>query len=318
MKVALVEPLGVSPELISELGEKISSLGHDFVSFDTLATSNEELIERSRGAEVVMIANHPYPNEVIDALPELRMIAVAFTGVDHVGREAALAHSVMVCNCAGYSDVAVAEHVIGLTISLMRKINEGDAAVHDGGTNQGLAGTEIFNKTVGIVGVGHIGLQTAKLFKAFGARVLGYARHQNPEAVAAGVEYVDMDELLAKSDIVSLHLPMNPSTAKWFDAEKINKMKQGALFINCARGPIVENDALADALVSGKLAGAGIDVFDTEPPLKSNYALLNAPHTVLTPHVAFLTKEALVRRAHTEFDNVIAYINGEPTNVCEL
>lgn len=201
---------------------------------------------------------------------------------------------------------------------MLRKVGAADAAVRAGKTSAGLVGTEICGKTVGIVGCGKIGCATGRLFKAFGARVLGYARHEHPEAVEAGIEQVSLEQLLTESDIVSLHLPNNDATRKSFGAEQFAQMKDGAVFINCARGAIVDNDALAQALNDDKLAGAGIDVFDMEPPIPADYALVNAKNCIFTPHVAFLTHEAMQRRAKIEFDNVIAYVEGRAQNVCEL
>ena len=265
-----------------------------------------------------MIANNPYPAEAVHGADALKMIAVAFTGVDHVALDACRERDIEVRNCAGYSDTSVAELTLGLTIDVLRKVAAADAAVRAGKTSAGLMGTEICGKTVGLIGCGKIGCAAGRLFKAFGARVLGYARHEHPEAAAAGIEQVPLDELLAQSDIVSLHLPSNETTRKSFGAEQIAQMKDGAVFINCARGAIVDNDALAAALNSGKLAGAGIDVFDMEPPIPADYALVNARNCIFTPHVAFLTHEAMERRAKIEFDNVLAYIEGRAQNVCEL
>lgn len=321
MRVALLEPLGVSEERISELSAPIRERGHEFVYFSEKTTDPEELARRSAGADVVMIANNPYPASVVESTDALKMIAVAFTGIDHVALDAckAKAKDVMVCNCAGYSDVSVAELTLGLTIDVLRKVAAGDAAARSGRTSAGLVGREISGKTVGIVGTGHIGTQAGRLFAAFGAHVLGYARHENPEATAAGIEYVDnLDELLRASDIVSLHVPSNASTRRMFTAEKFALMPEGSVFINCARGAIVDNDALADALNSGHLAGAGIDVFDMEPPLPADYALLHAKNALLTPHVAFLTEEAMERRAVIEFGNVVSWLDGAPENVCAL
>ena len=246
------------------------------------------------------------------------MIAVAFTGIDHVGLSACRERGVEVRNCAGYSDVSVAELTLGLAIDVLRKVSAADAAVRTGKTSAGLMGTEICGKTVGIVGCGKIGCATARLFKAFGARVLGYARHEHPEAAEAGIEQVSLEQLLAESDIVSLHLPNNDTTRKSFGAEQFAQMKDGAVFINCARGAIVDNNALAQALSDDKLAGAGIDVFDMEPPIPADYALINAKNCIFTPHVGFLTHEAMQRRARIEFDNVVAYVEGRAQNVCEL
>ncbi len=318
MNIALLEPLGVPAERIQELARPLTDAGHTFTYYDTKTTDPDELAARSAGADIVMIANNPYPASVIERCDALKMIAVAFTGIDHVGLDACRERGITVCNCAGYSDVSVAELTIGLTIDVLRRVGAGDAAVRQGGTSAGLTGREIAGRTVGIVGCGKIGTQTARLFRAFGARVLGYARHENPAAVEAGVEFVPLEQLLAESDIVSLHLPLNDTTRKTFGTEQFAQMKDGSVFINCARGAIVDNDALADALSSEHLAGAGIDVFDAEPPLDPGYKLLSAPNCVFTPHVGFLTEEAMERRAVIEFDNVAAYLAGTPANVCAL
>lgn len=318
MKIALLEPLGVSADRITELARPLEEAGHTFTYYDTKTTDADELARHSADADVVMIANNPYPARVIEGADNLKMIAVAFTGIDHVGLDACRERNIAVCNCVGYSDVSVAELTIGLTIDVLRRVAEGDAAARNGGTSTGLVGREIHGRTVGIVGTGHIGIQAAKLFRAFGADVLGYARHKSYAAQEAGITFVGLEELLSRSDIVSLHLPLNDTTRKTFGADQFAQMKDGAVFINCARGAIVDNDALADALNSGHLAGAGIDVFDTEPPLDPSYKLLSANNVVLTPHVGFLTEEAIERRAVIEFDNVLAYLNGTPRNVCAL
>lgn len=319
MRIVLLEPLGVSAQTIDELAEPIRQRGHEFVYFDQKTTDAAELASRSRGADVVMIANNPYPAEVVEVTDALKMVAVAFTGIDHVALDACRSRGITVCNCAGYSDVSVAELTLGLTIDVLRKVAQGDAATHGGGTSTGLMGREVCGRTVGVVGTGHIGTQVGRLFKAFGARVLGYARHENPQATAAGIEFSpSLDELLPQSDIVTLHLPLNNATRKSFGTEQFALMREGSVFINCARGAIVDNDALAEALRSGHLAGAGVDVFDGEPPLPADYPLVKAPNVVLTPHVGFLTEEAMRRRARIEFDNVVAWLDGAPTNVCKL
>lgn len=318
MRIALLEPLGVPAEAIDELAAPLRAAGHEFVSFDTKTTDAAELARRSAGAEVVMIANNPYPTEAFAQDGALKMIAVAFTGIDHVALDTCRERGIEVRNCAGYSDVSVAELTIGLAIDVLRKAVEADSAVRAGKTSTGLMGSEICGKTVGIVGCGKIGCAAGRLFKAFGARVLGYSRHEHAEAAEAGIEQVSLEQLLTESDIVSLHLPLNDATRKTFGAEQIGQMKDGAVLINCARGAIVDNGALAQALNSGKLAGAGIDVFDMEPPVPADYPLVNAKNCVFTPHVAFLTHEAMQRRAKIELDNVLAYTQGRAQNVCPL
>lgn len=318
MKISLLEPIGIPEEMVRELAAGFERGGHSFTYYDVKTTDVEELKRRSAGQDIVMIANNPYPNEVVEAADSLKMIAVAFTGIDHVGLDACRKKGVTVCNCAGYSNQSVAELAVGMVIELLRMLRKCDEAARTGLTGAGLTGGEIAGKTVGIVGCGKIGFCTAKLFVAFGAKVLAYSRHAQPEWEEAGIEAAELDELLSRSDIVALHVPLNDTTRGFMSAERIAKMKDGAILINCARGPVVDNSALADALNSGKLSAAGIDVFDMEPPIPEDYPLLHAKNTLLTPHIAFATKESMIRRAKIEFDNVSAYLQGKPENVCKF
>lgn len=318
MRVALLEPIGVAKEIIEEYGEKIRSLGHEFVSYDTVTTDVEELKTRSKDCEVVMIANHPYPNEVIESLENLKMISVAFTGIDHVGSRACKENGVMVCNSSGYSNEAVSELILGFAVDGMRNVAKANEVVRRGGTSAGIGGREICGKTVGIIGLGQIGTRAAQLFLEFGAKVIAYNRSESQKALDMGIEYRSLDEVLAESDIISLNLPLNSETRGFLDKEKISKMKKNAIFINCARGPIVDNNALAEALNEDRLGFACVDVFDMEPPIPEEYPLLHAKNTLLTPHQAFISEEAMLRRAEIVFRNVLAYMEGKPENICKL
>lgn len=315
MKISLLEPIGVSREVIDGYAGRLTRMGHEFTYYDTKTTDVSELTERSKDCDIVMIANTPYPAEVIRNSKTLKMLDVAFTGIDHVGLDACRDQGVTVCNAANYSNQTVAELVIGLTIGLLRHMLPADDAAREGRTGAGLMGREIAGRTVGIIGTGRIGIMTARLFQAFGARVTAYSRSESEEAKKMGIEYKPLDALMAESDIISLHIPNNTETKGMIDASKIALMKKSALFINCARGPIVDNRALADALKEGRIAGAGIDVFDMEPPIPADYPLLDAPNTILTPHVAFASEESMVRRAEIVFQNVFAYLDGSPENV---
>jgi D-3-phosphoglycerate dehydrogenase len=255
---------------------------------------------------------------VVEGAPNLKFLNVAFTGIDHVGLETCKAKGVTVCNAAGYSTQCVAELALGLAIAALRFIPACDITTRAGGTSVGLRGREIFGKTVGIVGTGAIGTQTARLFLAFGAKVIAYSRTKRPDVEALGVEYRSLEEVVAQSDILSIHTPNNAETKGLISAELIAAMKPTAVLVNVARGAIVDNAALAKALNEGTIAGAGIDVFDMEPPIPENYPLLYAKNTVLTPHVAFATEESMLRRAEIVFRNVDAWLEGKPENVCKL
>lgn len=318
MKISLLEPIGVSREQIEELAAPVRAKGHTFVYYDAKTTDVEELKRRSAGCQVVMIANNPYPEEVVRASKDLQMLNVAFTGIDHVGIQACKERGVVVCNAANYSNQAVAELAVGMAIALLRHVVSANQAVREGKTSVGLLGCEIAGKTVGIVGTGRIGIITAKLFQAFGATVIASSRTCRPEAQKLGIRYVGLEELMRQSDIVSIHVPSNTSTYRMIGKAQIACMKPTALLINCARGPIVDSTALAAALNEDRIAGAGIDVFDSEPPIPTDEPLLHAKNTLLTPHVAFLSQEAMQRRAKILFGNLLAYLNGQPENVCEL
>ena len=318
MKITLLEPLGIPASVLNDYAAKLEAKGHTFVSYDAKTTDPAELLARTGDSDIAVIANNPYPASVVEGAPNLKMLNVAFTGIDHVALDACKAKNVMVCNAAGYSTQCVAELALGLAIGCLRFMTVCDFTTRGGGTSAGLRGREIGGKTVGIVGTGAIGTMTAKLFMAFGAKVIAYSRTVRPEVEAMGVKYVSLEEVMKESDIVSIHTPNNAETKGLISAEMIALMKPTAIFINVARGAIVDNRALAIALNEGKIAGAGIDVFDMEPPIPENYPLLHAKNTLLTPHVAFATEESMLRRAEIVFANLDAYLDGKPENVCKL
>ncbi len=318
MKITLLEPLGIPAQVLAQYQASLESKGHTFTAYSDKTTDPAELIRRTGDSDIAIIANNPYPAEVVAAAPNLKMLDVAFTGIDHVALEACKEKGIMICNAAGYSTQCVAELAIGLVIACLRNLSACETATRTGGVGGPLRGREIGGRTVGIVGTGAIGTMTARLFQAFGAKVIAYSRTVRPEVEAMGVEYVTLEELMAQSDIVSVHVPNNQETKGMISKELIAAMKPSAIFINVARGAIVDNAALAEALNAGKIAGAGIDVFDMEPPIPADYPLLHAKNAVLTPHVAFATDESMLRRAEIVFQNVEAYLSGSPENVCKL
>ena len=274
-------------------------------------TDIEKQKERLKDADVLMIANMPLKQEVLNACEKLKFIDVAFTGVDHIPVAAAKERHIAVSNASGYSNESVAELVLGVTLSLLRRVMIVDKNTRTGKTVDGNVGVELQEKTVGIIGTGAIGSRTAELFSAFGCHVLGYNPH--PKEIT-GIINVTMEELLEKSDIITLHCPLNDSTRGLIDGEKIAKMKDGAVLINASRGPVVDTKALADALIQGKLSAAGIDVYDVEPPISEDNPLLKAPNTILTPHIAFLTAESMEKRAKIVFDSLDQWMKGNQIN----
>ena len=316
MNIVLMEPLQISPELLETLSEPLRRAGHGFTSYDTKARDQEEMLRRVRGQDVAIIANTPFPEEVARGADRLKCLDVAFTGIDHVARDACREKGILVCNCAGYSDQPVAEMTVGMALALLRRLPWADRAVRAGGGSGGFMGREIAGRRVGVVGTGRIGCRVIRLFQAFGAQVAASSRTVRPEAAEMGVSYLPLDELLAQSDIVTLHVPATPQTRGLIGARELALMGPGSLLINCARGPVVDPIALRDALNRGTIAGAAVDVYDQEPPLPADHPLLEAKNLLMTPHTAYYTQEAMERRARIAFANAEAFLAGAPQNVC--
>lgn len=305
MKIAVMEPLGVEQEKFMQIAREAVGDDVEIVCYDTRTTDVEELGRRGRDADIIAIGNLPFPREVLEKCENVKMLAVAFTGLDHVDLKYCEERGIKVQNCAGYATTAVAELTFGLLLDLCRNIGKCDTAARNGGTKAGLIGFELEGRTMGIVGTGAIGARVAKLAAAFGMDVIAYSR--TPGKVA-GVRYVSLEELLAQADVVSLHVPLTDETRGMIGAEELALMKKTAVLVNTARGPVVDTKALADALNSGRIAGAAIDVFDAEPPLDADEPLINAKNTVVTPHVAFATDESMIKRAEIEFRNIAEFI----------
>ncbi len=312
MKLVIIEPLGVEKERLMGMAEAILENSVEITIYDTRVSSTEELIQRGKDADIIMVANLPMNAEVIHGCTKLKLLAVAFTGIDHIAMDACKEKGVMVCNCAGYSNAAVADLVFGMLITFYRNIISCNEKVRIGSTKDGLIGMELEGKKFGVVGTGAIGTRVAKIAAAFGCDVYAYSRTKK---ALPDVTYVELDELLSICDIVSLHVPLNESTKGMINKEKLDLMKENAVLINTARGPVVDSQALADALNQDKIAGACIDVFEMEPPVPNDHPLLQAKHLLATPHVAFATKEALVKRAVINFNNVKQWMEGHPVNV---
>ena len=316
MKITLVNPLEVKDEIIVENKEKLEELGHEFEYYDSLAKDDDETLERLKDSDIAIITNKPLSANVIDNCKNLEMIDVAFTGVDHVDLDAVKKNGITLLNASGYSDDSVAELVIGLTIGVMRKFNENRENIFKG-ESYPLMGETLKGKKIGVIGTGNIGIKLIEILKAFDCEVLAYSRTEKDSVKEMGVSYVDLDTLLKESDVVSLHIPNNKETKGFLGKDELDKMKENAILINCARGPVVDNDYLAKLLNDDKLR-AGIDVFDMEPPLPKDYPLRNAKNTILTNHVAFYTKEAMENRSEIVFDNIYQYLDGNIINEIKL
>ncbi|MCI8711570.1 MAG: hydroxyacid dehydrogenase [Ruminococcus sp.] len=313
MKVVIMESLGISEEELDARKKPLEEKGVEFVSYPrTLDVPT--LIGQAKDADAMIIANMPMPGEVIRACDKLKYIDVAFTGVDHVGLDACKEKGVAVNNASGYSNEAVAELVIGMAVSLLRNVSKVEERARQGRTKDGLVGCEIKGRNVGIIGLGKIGMRSAELFHAFGANVLASSRTNHADAPEY-VRQVPLEEVLSESDVVVLHCPLNDSTRGMIDAQKLEMMKKNAILINVARGPVVNAKDLADALNNDVIAGAGIDVFDVEPPLSDDEPLLHAKNTLLTPHVAFASEESMSLRAEIVFDNLASWMDGNQKNV---
>jgi len=312
VKVTFLEPLGISGEKLQAMVEEAMGGRAEVTYYDTRIEDVEGLIQRSQGADCVVLSNFKYGREVISRCPDLKMICVAFTGVDHVDVEYCRERGIAVCNCAGYSTVAVADLVFGFIIDLARNVIPCDKVVRQGGTKAGLVGYELEGKKLGVVGAGAVGRRVIRIAQAFGCQVYAYSRTKKE---IEGVTFVSLDELLETCDIVSLHVPLNDSTRGLIGEEQLKKMKNSAVLINTARGPVVDSQALAKALKEGVIAGAAVDVFEMEPPVPADHVLFGAPNLIVTPHVAFASQQAFEKRAVIVCGNIKKWLDGEPQNL---
>ena len=306
MKIVFLEPLGLKPQLIEEACEGLKKAGHEVVVYPDRNENPDELKRRAEGAEVIIESNIPLRKDFLDACPKLKMLSIAFTGLDHIDMEECQRRGIVVKNAAGYSTEAVAELAIALMIDLYRKVLENDAITRQCNRKGILPGLEIKGKTLGIIGMGNIGQRVAQLANAFGCKVLAWNR--TPKQIE-GVTFVDKETLLKESDIVTLHIALNNETRDFITEKEFALMKPTSLLINTARGPVVNETALADALKQGKIAAAATDVYGTEPPLKPENLLFGAPNLIMLPHIGFATEEAFVLRLGIVVRNVEEFLN---------
>ena len=283
-------------------------------------TSKEDIVERAEHAQIVLTNKTPLTKETLSQLPNLQYIGVLATGYNIIDIEFAKTKGIIVSNVPTYSTKSVAQFVFALLLELCHRVQRHSDAVYHGEWTNSVDFSftrspliELADKTIGIIGLGRIGKQTAKVAQAFGMNVLavGSGRSKPPEIT--GIEWVELEELLKRSDVVSLHCPLTPTTEKIVDADRLALMKKSAFLINTSRGQLIDEQDLADALNREQIAGAGLDVLSTEPPSADN-PLLTAENCIITPHIAWATKEARTRMMDIAVNNVRNFIEGSPVN----
>jgi D-3-phosphoglycerate dehydrogenase len=276
-----------------------------------------ELIARIRDADIVLSfrpAFTRFPSGVISACTRLRMICISGTGVEDIDVAEATRRGVAVANVVGSSNRAVAEHALALMLDVSRRVSEQDRAIREGGW-KALQGVELGGKTLGIIGLSAIAQSLIPLVNGIGMRVLSWSRNNDAQrARAAGATAVELDDLLAQSDVISLHVRLFPELTRFIGQEQIARMKPGAIFVNTARGELVDEEALESALRRGHLRGAGLDVFSSQP-LPADHPLRRLPNVVMTPASGWNTVDASARMIEQSVDNVLAFIDGAPINV---
>lgn len=308
MKIVAVEPIGISRQRAEELVERYAAKGCDFVVYPDRKEDEQTLVERMKDAEVVIVSNIKLTRNVLEQCPKLKFLNVAFTGLDHIDQDYCREKGIVIRNASGYATQAVAELAVGLMLDVYRKITPFDASTRNLQGRNNILGRELHGKTVGLVGTGAIGLRTAAILKAFGCRLLAYSRTERQEALDMGVEYTTLEDLMKRSDIISLHTPLTAQTKGLISREMLELCKTSAIIINTARGAVIDNKALAEMLNKDCISGAGIDVYEYEPPLQSNHPLLSAKNVVLLPHVAFATEESFSIRVDIILRNLDEYL----------
>ena len=280
-------------------------------------TEASQVIPRLRDAEIVMTNKTPITEALLDACPSIRLICVLATGYNVVDCNAARQRGIPVCNVPDYGTNAVAQFTFSLLLELCNRVGQHDTAVHQGNwaacpdfcfwnTPQ----MELAGKTLGIIGFGRIGRAVGKIARAMGMNVIAYNRSRHPEGEAIG-RYVELDTLLRDFDIVSLHCPLTPENTGLINKETISKMKDGAILLNTARGALLNETDVANALCSGKLKGAAMDVVTSEPIIAEN-PLLNAPNCIITPHMAWAPIESRQRILDCTIASIQAFLDGAP------
>ena len=320
MKIVVIDACTLNPGDLS--WSELEALG-DCAIFER--TAGEQVVARSAGAEIILTNKVAYPRAVLAELAGLRYLGVTATGYNIVDTDAAGERGVVVTNVPTYGTRSVAQMVFAHVLNLTQRVAHHAETVREGRWSRcedfcywDYPLIELAGRTLGIVGLGRIGRAVADIARAFGMKVLACdVRPRAALAAPAGVELVELDELLGRSDVVSLHCPLTPRTEGLVDARRLGLMKAGALLINTARGPLVDAAALAEALQAGQIAGAGLDVLPEEPPPArgASARLAAAKNCFVTPHIAWATRSARGRLLATAVENVRAFLGGHARNV---
>ena len=317
MKIVILDGYTENPGDLSWDG--ISAFG-DVTVYDRTPYETAEIIRRIGDAEIVITNKTPLCREVLDACPAIRFIAVLATGYNVVDVKAAREKGIPVSNVPAYGTASVAQYAIALLLEITSRVAHHSEAVHAGRWEHAQDWTfwdypliELAGKTMGIVGFGRIGQTTGRIAKALGMTVLASGSRET-EAGRAIAEYVDRDELFARSDVVVLHCPLFPDTAGIINRDTIAKMKDGVILINNSRGGLIVEQDLADALNSGKVLAAGVDVVSTEP-IRGDNPLLTAKNCLITPHISWAPKEARQRILDCTEENLRGFLADSPVNV---
>lgn len=315
MKIVILDAYTSNPGDLS--WDKFEALG-DFTAYDY--TAPEQTAERMADADAVITNKTVITREAIEGAKNLKYIGVLATGFNIVDVECAKEKNIPVCNVPTYSTAAVAQLTFALITEIYNQIGVHSAAVHAGewtaSRDFSFCKTPLIcleNKTIGIIGFGKIGSAVAKLAEAYGMNILCYVPRAKPQPEIKNFRFVSLDELLRNSDIVSLHCPLTPETKGMVNEEFIGKMKKSAVLINTSRGAAIDEKALADALKSGRLYAAGVDVLSTEPP-KADNPLLSCEDCFITPHIAWAGFETRVKLIDIVYENLKSFIDGKVIN----
>jgi len=311
MKTVVADPIF----LTEEYKERLGALG-ELKIYDSVPASQDEFVERIKDAEVIIVGRYGVDAKALHSAPKLKMISLWQTGFDNVDLEAATECRVIVSNVPNYAFDSVAEFVFALSLDLLRRVRLADTNLRKGLFNwKYYVGNQLMSKTIGVLGTGDIGKRVIQIAHGFNMNILSVTTHPSPKrAQALGVKFVDLDTLLSESDIVTLHVPLIPETEHMISTRELAKMKSTAILINTARGKVVDEAALIEALREKKIAGAGLDVFEKEP-LPADSPLLKMDNVVLTPHIAFLSEESLDECTYMSIENVEMFAKGKPQNV---